>query len=306
MSRGLSNYTANGSSTTDEYGTFKGLSDLLVGDVINGFAVVPNGTANMTVLVQPGSARIKTGTAPADYSYWVFHDTSAGESVTIAAANTSPRIDYIVAYVDKNVAASTSPANVNNTNNIFKFASVAGTPAGSPAVPTISQITATIGAANPYIILAQVAVAANTTQITAPNITDKRALVSTVRGASSVMGLISGSSVLNTTGLKTISGLPFMPRRVSFTVMPASASSGSNFATGAMTSTFQYYAAIGTSGSIGNRISGTNGCLAWVTGAATTTAPSLFATYVSMNADGFTFNLTTANGVFDVVYEAFA
>ena len=160
--------------TSNEYGTFAALGRLFSGDVIEGFQVVPNGTPNMTIKVNPGSGRITTGTYPSSYGYFVSHDTVGGESVTISTAAASPRIDYIVAYVDKSVTPSTSPANVNNTNNMFKFASVAGTPAGSPVVPTVGQIQTAIGAANPYIILAQVAVGASVTTITTPNISDLR------------------------------------------------------------------------------------------------------------------------------------
>jgi hypothetical protein len=139
-----------------------------------GFQVVPNGTPNMTVLVNPGSGRIFSGTYPSSFHYLISHDTVGGESVTIATAAASPRIDYIVGYIDKGVTPSLLSANVNNTNGILKFASVAGTPAGSPVVPTVSQIQTAIGAANPYIILAQVAVGASVSTITAPNISDIR------------------------------------------------------------------------------------------------------------------------------------
>ncbi|MGO4470326.1 hypothetical protein AB4Y95_00105 [Arthrobacter sp. M-10] len=175
MSKLVSNYSSNGSSTTDEYGTFIGFNRFVQGDVIEGFQVVANGTPNMTVLVQPGSGRVTTGTYPASYGYLISHDTALpGESVTIATAAASPRIDYVLAYIDKSVAGSTSGGNVNNTNNVLKFASVAGTPSGSPVVPTLSQIQTAIGPANPYIILAQVAVGASVSTITNPNITDLR------------------------------------------------------------------------------------------------------------------------------------
>lgn len=172
------NYTANGSSTTDEYGTQLILNRIVSGEVVEGFNVVANGTPNMTVKVNPGSGRIPTGTYPASYGYLISHDTAAGESVTISAAAASPRIDYIVAYVDKSVAGSTSPANVNNTNNVLKFVAVAGTPAASPSVPTTLQIQTAIGASNPYSIYAQIAVGANVTSIVNGNITDKRTMAS--------------------------------------------------------------------------------------------------------------------------------
>ncbi|MEC5150862.1 hypothetical protein [Cryobacterium sp. GrIS_2_6] len=171
MSKLIAN--VNGGSS-DEYGTFKALNEAFTGQIFKGLDVIPNSTPNMTVSVNPGSGRIPTGTSPSDYYYMISHDTTAGESVTIATAAASPRIDYIVAYIDKSVTAAVSP--VNNANNLLKFAAVAGTPAGSPVVPTTAQIQTAIGAANPYIILANVAVAASATTITTPNITDQRTL----------------------------------------------------------------------------------------------------------------------------------
>jgi hypothetical protein len=185
------------------------INRLWVGDVVEGFQVVAAATANMTVQVKPGSGRITTGTYPASYGYLISHDTSANESVTIATANSSPRIDYIVAYVDKAVAGSTVANNVNNTNNVLKFASVAGTPAGSPSVPTMSQIQAAIGAANPYIILAQIAVGNGVTQITNANITDKRVFVSPSSGVVLPAGQLSNPykfSVYTTTSPSTGAG----------------------------------------------------------------------------------------------------
>ncbi|WP_143690358.1 C1q-like domain-containing protein [Williamsia sterculiae] len=144
------------------------------GNIIQGLNVVANSSPNMTVVVQPGVGLIPTGTSPSNYNYRVGIDTSGGESVTIATAAASPRIDYVVMYVDKGVSGSTSGSYVNNTNNVLKLASVAGTPAGSPNPPTVSQIQSTIGSTNPYVVLAQVAVAASVTSITNPNITDLR------------------------------------------------------------------------------------------------------------------------------------
>lgn len=191
MSKLVHNYNGG---TTDEYGTDLAVNRFLQGDVLEGFTVVANATPNMTVYVQPGSGRITTGTYPSSYGYLISHDTTLpGESVTVPTAAASPRIDYIVAYVDKGVAGSTSGANVNNSNNVLKFADVSGTPAGSPLVPTTAQIQTAIGASNPYIILAQIAVGASVTSITNPNITDMRKFISAVNG----LALGAGSYVNN-------------------------------------------------------------------------------------------------------------
>lgn len=169
------NYSSNGDTYTDEYGTQLVLNRLLDGEVVEGFKVVANGSPNMKVRVQPGSGRIPTGTYPSSYGYLISHDTVAGEEVTIAPAAASPRLDYVLAYVDKAVAGSVLPAHVNNTNGVLKFVAVAGTPAGSPVVPTSGQITAVVGS-NPYIILGEILVNVGAGSITNPNIADRRVM----------------------------------------------------------------------------------------------------------------------------------
>lgn len=147
------------------------------GDVIEGLQVVAAGTPNMTVLVQPGTARIGTGTTPTNYGYFTAVDTTLpGEVVTITTANGSnPRIDVIVGYVDK--AVTPSSVTPNNTNNMFKLVAVAGTPAASPVAPNGAAIQSAVGASNPYIILANVLVGTAVTSITNANITDLRTLM---------------------------------------------------------------------------------------------------------------------------------
>ncbi|TFB85858.1 hypothetical protein E3O44_12715 [Cryobacterium algoricola] len=194
MAKLVANY--NGGSS-DEYGTFKALNEAFTGQVFKGFDVAPNSTPNMTVKVNVGSGRIPTGAAPSDYYYMVSHDTTAGESVTIPTAAASPRIDYIVAYIDKSVTGALSP--VNNANNVLKFADVPGTPAGSPVVPTVAQIQTAIGAANPYIILAQIAVAASATTITTPNITDSRYMIFALTNSSAGAYVATGQATSSTT-----------------------------------------------------------------------------------------------------------
>lgn len=213
MALGVQNYNGG---TTDEYGTLLAVDRQMQSGVVEGLLVAANATPNMTVYVQPGSGLIPTGTYPSSYNYRFHIDTaSPGASVTIGTAAASARIDYIVAYVDKSVAGSTAGANVNNTNAVLKLADVQGTPAGSPSVPTLAQIQSTIGASNPYIILAQIAVGASVSTITSTNITDLRTFASdrndTALGASSYVdngGVLSyTASTLNgniTSGLAYI------------------------------------------------------------------------------------------------------
>lgn len=171
-------FNRNGGSA-DEYGHLLALNRLLIGDVVEGMLVAAAGSPNMTVLVQPGSARVTTGTYPSSYGYFVGIDTALpGESVTITTSNPSnPRHDLIVAYVDKSVTPSTSSA--NNPNNMLKVAAVAGTPNASPVDPTGSAIQSAVGASNPYIIIARVIVNAAVTSITSPNVIDLRSFLLT-------------------------------------------------------------------------------------------------------------------------------
>lgn len=144
-------------------------------------AVVANGTPNMTTIVSAGSCRISTGTYPSSYGYFGAIDTTtgtpAGEPVTHATANGSnPRIDTVVAYVDTTLTPSTSPA---NNPGMLKLMAVAGTPNASPSAPSGATIQAAVGAANPYIKLANVLVGTSVTTITNANITDVRTFLTT-------------------------------------------------------------------------------------------------------------------------------
>ncbi len=128
----------------------------------------------MGVRIQAGTMRLPAGTAPANFWYEAAVDTAnPGEALTVTTANPSnPRRDLVVAYIDKAVTPTTSVT--NNSNNILKLAVVAGTPASTPSDPTSSQITTAIGASNPYIVLARIAVGTGVTQITNSDITDLR------------------------------------------------------------------------------------------------------------------------------------
>jgi len=158
---------------TDEFGHLLGLARSMQGEVIEGLLVAANGSPNMTVNVPIGTAMIPVGSGGAAYKYFVGLD--ATESVAITTANPSnPRNDLIVMYVD--VAVTPSQSFTNNSNNMLKLVAVAGTPAASPADPSVANIQTAIGAANPYIILARVGVGAGVTQINSGNITDLRAI----------------------------------------------------------------------------------------------------------------------------------
>lgn len=154
---------------TDEKGHLKFMHSSTVGEVFSGGVVSQNSTPNMSVNVSIIDALIRD--AANKYAYHIWSD--AVENVTIATADAAnPRRDFVIAYVDRAV----TPAGVNNPS-VWQLVSVAGTPAGSPADPTVSQIQASAVGSNPYIILARVSVAAATTSITDGSITDRRTLI---------------------------------------------------------------------------------------------------------------------------------
>lgn len=301
---------------TDEKGISTHLYGLFQGQVTNGLAVTQNSPLGMSVLVSKGRCMIDSAD---DYPYLGF--TDANEVVTITAADGSnPRIDAIVAYVDLSVVDSTSA----NNPGAFEIVAVAGTPAGSPNPPNDGAISTAIGLGNPFIRLAHVTVGTGVTTITTGNVSDQRVFVglpdgfirsSDTLGQSVVLpenraggfyiGIIPGST-FETTGNKTITGVGFKPKLVRFTAIPTSSITTVNFGTGAMSEDgTQYVTSITSQHSTSNshRASSTASALGWL---GATGLWSLLASYVSMNDDGFTISVSTANSAFDIAYEAYA
>lgn len=126
----------------------------------NDFGVTQNGTPNMSVNVLAGRAFIRSGNASsvAAGTYAVFNDATVNVAIS-ASDPTNPRIDLVVIQVrDTNYGEAASDARITV---------VTGTPAASPAVPSLASFPNAL-------VLAQVAVAAATTSIVTANITDKR------------------------------------------------------------------------------------------------------------------------------------
>lgn len=164
----------NGSGETDEEGHYRLQTRMIQGNVLlnDDLKVIQNSPTGMSVLVSAGDYRIPTG----NYAYTGWLD--AAETVAIAAADpANPRITSIVLYVDK--GAPTSDA-LSNNPGITKLAAVNGTAAGSPTAPNNAAILAVVGTGNPYIVLANVAVAAAATQIVTANITDLRVKIEVI------------------------------------------------------------------------------------------------------------------------------
>ena len=117
------------------------------------------------------------------------------------------------------------------------------------------------------------------------------------------IGTIPGST-FSTTGNKTITGVGFTPKLVRFTVVPTTSNTTNITGVGAMDEDGNQFAVLGfMTSSAAARRGFTASCIGFMD---TSTTTGMAAVYVSMNADGFTINCTTANGTFDIAYEAFA
>lgn len=125
--------------------------------------------SGMNVSVATGAGIIGSGTLSG-----VRFAIDSPVTVAINAASTAnPRMDSVVAYIDKSVSASTSV--VDNTGlGIIKFKSVAGTPASTPTAPSTSTIQSSIGAGNPYMVLANITVPTSSSAASSFTITDMR------------------------------------------------------------------------------------------------------------------------------------
>lgn len=160
MATYLSNRNSNG--YTDENGHFRFPMKLVDGNILEGLEVKAQSTPNMTLTITAGEAKIPYS----DYAYGVWSD--ANSTVTIGTASSAnPRIDRVVAYVDRGMTFTSSQT---NNPGALKFKVVAGT-AGNPAVaPTDATVQSSVGAGNPWIELAKVNVAAGATSITTSSI----------------------------------------------------------------------------------------------------------------------------------------
>ena len=142
----------------------------------NSLAVSPNSPAGMSVIVSSGWAAIVGTTQPDMGTYVAYNNANTTLTVTTADA-TNPRIDI--------VCVTVRDAYYSGAYNDVIFQVIAGTPASSPVAPTLPDNS---------ILLANIAVGAGVTSITAGNITDERNLTTT--------NLNSGSQILvnNQTG----------------------------------------------------------------------------------------------------------
>lgn len=297
--------------TIDEMGFMIPLSRLFSGEVIEGLKVVPTVPASTSVTVQPGSAFIRTGAAPSHYAYPICLNTTGGETVALPAAQSQPMIVDIVAALD--IPAITASPDTNNPGT-WTLHAVAGTPNAVPAPPTNGQVQAAVSS-KPFIRLGRMTHNAATQSSGITAVTDIRVLASGALGPGSVtpdkraggfaVGVISGST-LATTGVKAITGLGFKPRIVKFSVLYSGSTGFMGMAEGAMTEASQYWTGISGQASPLSmaRTHSTTACIGWLNASGGTVG--FQARYASLEDDGFSIDVMTANTTFAIAYEAYA
>ena len=150
---------------TNEKGHLKFWSKTIDGHVLSGQQVVASSPLAMSVRITEGDIRIPY----ADYAHMAWSEGYT--SVTIATADpTNPRIDRIVAYIDR--AMVMGPSDINNPG-MLKYKSVTGSPNSSPVKVSDSAVDTSVSG-NPWVELGTVRVNASVTTISDANITDTR------------------------------------------------------------------------------------------------------------------------------------
>jgi hypothetical protein len=158
MAGGLHSAAAYSAFEDAQYGTC----------VANEMSFVVSAGSGMNVNISTGDGLISTGTGFARRI-----GTDAVNVVPVSAASSAnPRIDAVVAYIDNSVTPTVNV--VDNTNDILKFKVVAGTPASSPTQPTSSQIQTSVGAGNPYMVLAYATIPTGATSTSVATFVDAR------------------------------------------------------------------------------------------------------------------------------------
>lgn len=230
----------SGGTAHPETSVLQNITDLISSSGIlsiagNQFKAEAQVVPDMTVKIKIGRAYIKGSLTN---SYPVRSD--ADENVTISPNSSgNPRIDTVVLYVDLSAAAN------SDASNVAKLTRVQGTPAASPVAPTTSEIQTAIGSANPFITLANIAVASGATSITNANITDIRSqAIFTIGGGGSTsfinnetpVGVVDGVNLVFTAAFPYV-GFSLMVFRDGQLMVPGAAADyqETNPATGVFT-----------------------------------------------------------------------
>ena len=150
---------------------------------------VASAGTGMNISLSAGNGMIDTGLG---FSRRIASDAVNTISVD-AASSANPRKDALVAYIDNGVTPTTSV--LDNTNDILKFACVAGSPAATPAAPSDATIQTAIGAGNPYVVLWYVTVPKSATSLSTATFTDNRNISSKIDGSNIKDGTVTSSKI---------------------------------------------------------------------------------------------------------------
>ena len=116
---------------------------------------------------------------------------------------------------------------------------------------------------------------------------------------------VIATSVFDNTGNHSITGVGFRPSLVDFEILYTSSTSYFGVATGSMASDgVQSWNAIAGKTTSSFRNSSKTQCIAYLSG--DDGAVSIQGSFVSMDADGFTFSTASAGSAFEVAYKAYA
>lgn len=135
-------------------------------DVYGGHLKVSEHLTALKVIVAMGSAFLRKPDGSMVYPVNLEIEDAEVDVTTNASGN--PRIDAVVLYQDLNETANT------DATNVAKFEIVEGLPAASPQAPSDSAIESAIGAANPYVRLANIRVENGASTIDAEDVEDTR------------------------------------------------------------------------------------------------------------------------------------
>lgn len=160
MSTYLSNRDSSGK--TNEEGHYRLYSRLLDGHVSSGMNIVTSVTPDMNVRITAGEIRIPYQ----NYSYNAWNDDFAVVLIS-TADTTNPRIDRIVAYIDRTMTFTSGQ--VNNPGAL-KFKSVIGTPSATPTAALDAAVQSSVGTGNPWVELGKINLPALTSVINTDNI----------------------------------------------------------------------------------------------------------------------------------------
>ena len=150
---------------TNEKGHLKFWSKTIDGHVLSGQQVMASSPLAMSVRISEGDIRIPY----ADYAHMAWSEGYT--PVTIATADpTNPRIDRIVAYIDR--AMVMTDGDINNPG-MLKYKSVSGSPNSSPVKVSDSAVDTSVSG-NPWVEIGVVRVNAGVTTISDSAITDTR------------------------------------------------------------------------------------------------------------------------------------